>query len=110
ALRAESAHRPTAGVRNEPRIGIDLFDLRVPEPPKFEQPLLPPHDILPPRLIPRVCRARQFQSGKLLEVLPAVLAVAHAGTSPAIAEYAVHVVPADDLAGDFVPELLVRSS
>src|SRR5215475_924783 len=61
-LHVEIAERPTTGVRNETRVRVDLFDFRVPESPKFEQPLLPPHDILPPRLVLRVCCARQLQT------------------------------------------------
>src|SRR5262249_31747801 len=97
-LHVEIAERPAAGVRNETRVRVELFDLRIPESPKFEQPLLPPHDMAPPRLVLRVRRARQLQARKLLEILLAMLAVAHAGTGPAVAENAVHVVHAYDLA------------
>jgi hypothetical protein len=97
-LHVEIAERPAAGVRNETRVRVDLFDLRVPASPKFEQPLLPPHDILPPRLVLRACRARQLQARKFLEILLAMLAVAHAGTGPAVAENAVHVIHTRDLA------------
>src|SRR5262245_39853244 len=75
-LHIEIAERPAAGVRNETRVRVDVFDLSVPESPKFEQPLLPPHGILPPGFVLRVCRARQFQARKLLEILLAMLAVA----------------------------------
>src|SRR4030095_7463865 len=106
-LHVEIAKRPAAGVRNETRVRVDLFDLRVPESPKFEQLLLPPYDILPPRLVLRVRRAPQIQSRKLLEILLAMLAVAHAGAGPPVAENAVHVVHAHDLARHLGHELEV---
>src|SRR5262245_45191278 len=106
-LHIEIAERPAAGVRNETRVRVDLFDLRVPESPKFEQPILPPHDILPPRFVLLVCRARQLHARKLLEILLAMLAVAYAGTGPAIAEYAVNVIHAHDLARHLSHELEV---
>src|SRR5262245_23800035 len=49
-LHIEIAERPAAGVGYETGVRVGLFDLRVPEPPEFEQPLLPPHDIFPPCL------------------------------------------------------------
>src|SRR5262245_66619114 len=61
----------------------------------------------PPRLVLLVRSARQFQSRKLLEISLAMLAVAHAGTGPAVAENAVHVIHARDLARHLGHELEV---
>ncbi len=104
-LHVQVAERAAAGVGDVARRGIDLADLGIPQAPQLEQALLVPHDVVAPRGILRVGGARQVQAAEGVEIPPAVLAVAHAGAGPAIAEDAVHVVEGDDLLGHLGHEL-----
>src|SRR5262245_44605511 len=80
----ERATPASAGVRDDTRIGIDLAHLRVPKPPKREEPLLPPEDIRSPRGILRRAPARQVESCRLPKILLTILTVALARTVPPI--------------------------
>src|SRR5262249_23043042 len=53
-LHVERAGRAAPGVRDDPRVGVDLPDLPIPEPPELEEALLVPGDVRPPRGILRV--------------------------------------------------------
>ena len=88
-LHVERAGRAAPGVRDDARVGVDLADLRVPEPPELEEALLVPGDVRASRGILRVVRPRQLVPGRGPEVRPAVLAVAHPGAGPAVDEDAV---------------------
>ena len=98
---------PPPGVRDHARVGVDLADLRVPEPPELEEALLLPEDVRPPRRVLRVVRPGQLVAGRGPEVRPAVLAVAHPGAGPAVDEDAVDAVARHDLPVDRGHELEV---
>src|SRR5205814_5717702 len=106
-LHIELAGGSAAAVRNVPGRGIDFPDLGIPEAPKFEQPLLAPLGVGPPDLLGETAGARQFHAGRGFEVGAAMLAVAHPGARPAIAEDPIHAIVGDDLPGHSGHELEV---
>lgn len=109
-LHVEIGQRAAAGVGDVTRGGIDGADFRVPQAPEVEKALLTPGNVSATPRVPRVGRAWQVHARGGLEVLTAVLAVAHAGPGPAIAEDAVHLIGRDDLLGHFGHELeIVRA-
>ena len=81
---------------------------RIPALPQLDQPRRAPFEVLPPRLVARVVRARQVQAGRGLEVLLAVHAVTVAALRrPAVGEDPVDLVARDDLAMHLIHELEV---
>ena len=81
-LHVERARGAAPGVGDHAGVGVDRADLGVPEPPQLEEPLLSPDDVRPPRRILGVIGLRQFAAGRGLEVVPAMLAVAHRRSRP----------------------------
>src|SRR5262249_59186488 len=79
ALHIQRTGRAAAGVRDDAGVGVDFADLRVPEAPQVEEPLLTPEDISTPRRVLRFGGAGEFASRRCPKVFPAVLAVTHPG-------------------------------
>ncbi len=80
-------------VGDEAGVGIDAADLRVPEAPQLEKPLLAPKDVGAAARDPadRCVRGRS-RPGRRSEILAAVLAIAHPRAGPAVDEDPVHPV------------------
>ncbi len=93
----QAAGGAAAGVGNDAGVGVDLAQIRVPEAPQGEEPLLPPLPILARQSSLRVGGPREVETGSGAEAVPAVHAVARAGPVPAVDEDAVHPVPGHDL-------------
>ena len=89
--------RPASVVRDDARVGIDRAHRGVPEPPQLEEPLLPPEDVSPPTRVLRIVSPRQIEPGCGLEICPAMLAVALAGSVPAVDEDSVDAIARHDL-------------
>jgi len=83
-LHVELAQRAAACVGDIACIGVDVLDSVIPQPPKLEQPLLTPHDVLTPCRILWVMRAWQVHAAEGAKILLAVLAVTHARSRPAL--------------------------
>ena len=94
----QAAGGAAAGVGDEAGVGVDLAQLRVPEAPQGEEPLLAATagSRAARRPAGRAVRG-QVVAGGGAEAVPAVLAVAHAGAGPAVDEDAVHLVAGHDL-------------
>ena len=107
AFHVERTGRAAAGVRNDARVWIDLAHLAVPQLPEIKQPLLAPENVGAPRRVLRIVRAWQIEAARVFEILPAVLAVAHARAVPAIDEDAIDPVARHDLVLHFGHELEV---
>ncbi len=97
ALHVEPAGGAAPGVGDDAGVGVDLADLRVPEAPQGEEPFLPPLPIVALRRVLWLRGPREIATGGGVEAGPAMLAVAHAGTVPAVDEEAVHAVAGHDL-------------
>src|SRR5207253_5152974 len=68
ALHVQRAGRAAAGVGDDAGVGMNLADLRVPEAPQVEKPLLTPEDIGTSRRFLRVGGPGELLSRRLLEV------------------------------------------
>ena len=106
----ELAGRLHAGgtVGNVAGVRVCRLHRGIPALPQVDEPRGAPLEILPAERIARVRCAGQLEAGRILEVLPAVHAVAVASLRrPPVREDAVDLVPGHDLAVHLVHELEV---
>ena len=68
---------------------------------------MPPQNVLSPRRVLRIVRARQIQPGGCFEIVAAMLAIAHARSVPAVDENAIHPIAGHNLLFNLGHELKV---